>query len=144
MQERTLLLVRNNLESAFDLLKDLMGLEEAGATIAVVEPEASGQSCPQEEEAVAVALAKRPDYRGIAKKKAIAEDRIRAAIGSWFPDVYGSGQYVKRAGDATSFQDDWTVGLRLTVPVFDGGLIRSHVEAGEDGARKGDPGRAAG
>jgi outer membrane protein len=123
------LLVRNNLESAFDLLKDLMGLEEAGATIAVVEPEVSGQSCPPEEEAVAVALAKRPDYRGIAKKKAIAEDRIRAAIGSWFPDVYGSGQYVKRAGDATSFQDDWTVGLRLTIPVFDGGLIRSHVEA---------------
>jgi outer membrane protein len=122
------LLVRNNLESAFDLLKNLMGLEEAGATIAVVEPEASGQSCPPEEEAVAVALAKRPDYRGIAKKKAIAEDRIRAAIGGWFPDVYGSGQYVKRAGDGTSFQEDWSVGLRLSIPVFDGGLIRSRVE----------------
>jgi outer membrane protein len=123
------LLVRNNLESAFDLLKDLMGLEEAGATIAVVEPEVSEQPCPPEEEAVSVALAKRPDYRGIAKKKAIAEDRIRAAIGSWFPDVYGSGQYVKRAGDGTSFQEDWSVGLRLSIPVFDGGLIRSQVEA---------------
>ena len=91
-------------------------MEEAGATIAVVEPEASGQRCPPEEEAVAAALGKRPDYRGIAKKKAIAEDRIRAAIGGWFPDVYGSGQYVKRAGDGTSFQEDWSVGLEIDHP----------------------------
>ena len=33
-----LLLVRNNLDSAFELLKNLMGMEDAGTTIAVVEP----------------------------------------------------------------------------------------------------------
>lgn len=123
------LVVKNNLESALDLLKDLMGMEEPGASVAVVEPNASERSCPPEEEAVAAALAKRPDYRSIAKKKAIAEDRIRAAVGAWFPDVYGSGQYVKRGSDGTSFQEDWSVGLRLTIPVFDGGLIRAQVNA---------------
>ena len=63
-----------------------------------------------------VALAKRPDYKGIAKKKAIAEGRIRAAQGKWFPDVYGSGQYIKRAGDGTSFQEDWFLGLEADHP----------------------------
>jgi outer membrane protein len=121
------LAVRNNLESALDLLKDLMGMEAPGASVAVVEPKVSEPLCPPEEEGIAVALAKRPDYRGVAKKKAIAEDRIKVAVGGWFPDVYGSGQYVKRAGEETSFQEDWSVGLRLTIPVFDGGLIRAQV-----------------
>ena len=123
-----LLLVRNNLDSAFELLRNLLGMEDPGATIAVVEPEPSAPTCPSEEESMSVALAKRPDYRGIAKKKAIAEGRIRIAQGKWFPDVYGSGQYVKRGGDGTSFQEDWFLGLRLSIPVFDGGLIRSEVD----------------
>ena len=124
----TLLLVGNNLASAFELLKNLMGMEDAGTTIAVVEPKLSAATCPSEEESMSIALAKRPDYRGIAKKKAIAEGRIRAAQGKWFPDIYGSGQYIKRAGDGTSFHEDWFLGLRLSIPVFDGGLIRSEVE----------------
>jgi outer membrane protein len=123
-----LLLVRNNLDSAFELLKNLMGMEDAGTTIAVVEPKLSAATCPSEEESMDIALAKRPDYRGVAKKKAIAEARIRVAQGQWFPDIYGSGQYIKRAGDATSFHEDWFLGLRLSIPVFDGGLIRSEVE----------------
>ena len=123
-----LLVVRNNLDSAFELLKNLMGMEDAGTTIAVVEPELSAATCPSEEESMNIALAKRPDYRGVAKKKAITEGRIRIAQGRWFPDVYGSGQYIKRAGEETSFHEDWFFGLRLSIPVFDGGLIRSEVE----------------
>ncbi len=76
-----LLLVRNNLDSAFELLKNLMGMEDAGTTIAVVEPKLSAAACPSEEESMRTALAKRPDYRAVAKKKAIAEDRIRVAQG---------------------------------------------------------------
>ncbi len=123
-----LLLARNNLDSAFELLKNLMGMEDAGATIAVVEPKPSVSTCLSEEESMSIALAKRPDYLAVAKKKAIAEGRIRIARGRWFPDIYGSGQYVKRAGDGTSFQEDWFFGLRLSIPVFDGGLIRSEVD----------------
>jgi outer membrane protein len=123
-----LLLVRNNLDSAFELLKNLMGMDDAGTTIAVVEPQPSAPTYPSEEESMNVAFAKRPDYRGVAKKKAIAEGRIRVAQGKWFPDIYGSGQYIKRGGDGTSFQEDWFLGLRLTVPVFDGGIIRSEVD----------------
>ncbi len=123
-----LLLVRNNLDSAFELLKNLMGMEDTGATITVVEPEPSIPTCPSEEEGMNIALAKRPDYLAVAKKKAIAEGRIRVAQGRWFPDIYGSGQYIKRAGDGTSFQEDWFLGLRLSIPIFDGGLIRSEVD----------------
>ena len=121
------LLVRNNLASAFELLKNLMGMEETDTTISLVEPPRSLGPYPSEEESIATALLKRPDFQAVTKKKAIAEDRIRVARGRWFPDVYGAGQYVKRGADATSYKEDWYLGLRLTVPVFDGGLIRSEV-----------------
>jgi outer membrane protein len=124
---QNVLLVRNNLESTFELLKNLMGMEETGTTISLVEPPRSPGPYPSEEESIATALLKRPDYQAVAKKKAIAEDRIRVAQGMWFPDVYGAGQYIKRGADATSYKEDWYLGLRLTIPVFDGGLIRSEV-----------------
>jgi outer membrane protein len=121
------LLVRNNLASAFELLKTLMGMEESDTTISLVEPPQSLGPYSSEEESIATAFLKRPDFQAVAKKKAIAEDRIRVARGMWFPDVYGSGQYVKRGADATSYKEDWYMGLRLTLSVFDGGLIRSEV-----------------
>jgi len=123
-----LLLVRNNLESALELLKDLMGIEEAGAAITITAPPASEAALQSREEDIRTALSRRPDYLAISKKKAIQEDRIRVAWGKWLPDIYGSGQYIKKGGDGTSFPEDWFLGLRLTIPVFDGGLIRQEVD----------------
>ncbi len=130
------LLARNNLESTFALLRALMGMEEPTGEITLVEPPPSGPERRTEQESMETALRDRPDYRAVAKKITIAEDRIKVARGKWLPDVYGSGQYVKRAGDGTSFQEDWVLGLRLTVPVFDGGLIRSEVDREKAGLEK--------
>ncbi len=122
-----LLLVRNNLDSAFELLRNLMGMEEKQPIAIADHPPSGGAAAVREEQAVDAALAKRPDYRAVAKKKGIAEQRVRVAQGRHFPDVYAAGQYSKNAGTAASFQENWYVGMRLTVPVFDGGLIRSEV-----------------
>jgi outer membrane protein len=125
---QNVLLVKNNLEAAFELLKTLMGVDEPGQVISITpQPLSAMITYPPEEEGMQRALAQRPDYRAVAKKKAIAEDRIRAARGKRLPDVYGMGQYVKRAGENTPFKEDWYLGLRLTIPVFDGGLISSEI-----------------
>ncbi len=120
------LLVRNNLDSAFELLKNLMGMEERNA-IAVEDRRSSDTILPKEEQAIDAALAQRPDYQAVARRKSIAEERVRIAQARHFPDVFASGQYSELAGNGTGFKENWYVGIRLTVPVFDGGLIRSEV-----------------
>ena len=76
---------------------------------------------------MSTALEIRPDYRAVGKRKKIAEEQIKLQWGRHLPDIYGSGQYTKDAGETTSWKEDWSVGLRLTIPLFDGGLIRADV-----------------
>ncbi|MFN3480912.1 MAG: TolC family protein, partial [Thermodesulfovibrionales bacterium] len=35
--------------------------------------------------------------------------------------------YFERSGDSLEFKENWNLALRLTVPIFDGGLIRSEI-----------------
>ncbi len=123
-----LLAVQNNLDSAFELLRDLMGMEEKQPITIADHPASGGAALPAEEQAVDEALMRRPDYHAVARKKAIAEQRVRVAQGRHFPDVYAAGQYTENAGTGTGFKENWYVGVRLTVPVLDGGLIRSEVD----------------
>ncbi len=121
--------VKNNVESAFSLLRELMGMDDASPPFSIADQPLSRAAYPSDQEALDTALARRPDYRAIARKKKIAEDRIRVAQGKWLPDISGTGQYIKRAGDPMIFKEDYYVGVNLTIPVFDGGLIRSEVNA---------------
>ena len=121
--------VKNNVEAAFSLLRELMGMDDASPPFSIADQPLSRPAYPSGQEALDTALAKRPDFRAIARRKRIAEDRIRVAQGQWLPDISGTGQYIKRAGDSTTFKEDYYVGVNLTIPVFDGGLIRSQVNA---------------
>ena len=125
--KENVLVVKNNLESAFDMLKNLMGMDDMSLAVSIVDEPVSQDTCPTEEEAVSTALEIRPDYRAVGKRKKIAEEQIKLQWGRHLPDIYGSGHYTKDAGEATSWKEDWSVGLRLTIPLFDGGLIRADV-----------------
>lgn len=119
--------VKNNLDSAFELLRNLMGIDDPATPFSIADEPVTRAAPPTEEEALAAAMAERPDYRAVAKRMKIAEERINIAWGRHLPDVYGSGQYVKRGGESTRLFEDWSVGMRMTIPVFDGGLIRADV-----------------
>lgn len=121
------LLVRNNLESTFELLKNLMGLDDTGAAISIVEAVPVETAYPSEEESVSAALRQRPDYKAAGKKQRISEERVRIAGGRRLPEVNAAGEYTKRAGEATAFKENWYLGARMTFPLFDGGLIRSEI-----------------
>ena len=121
------LMVKNSLASSYELLKSLMGMDNMDAEISVVpEPTTSG-SYPTLEESINAALSQRPDYKAIAKKILIYEEQVKIAEGKRFPDISASGEYVAKAGNDTSFKENWYYGLRFTIPIFDGGLIRSEI-----------------
>jgi outer membrane protein len=119
--------VKNNLDSAFELLRNLMGIDDPATPLSILDEPVTGTAPPTRDEALATAMANRPDYAAVAKRKRIAEERIDLAWARHLPDIYGSGQYVKKGGESTRLFEDWSVGMRMTIPVFDGGLIRADV-----------------
>ncbi|OPY76689.1 MAG: Outer membrane protein TolC precursor [Syntrophorhabdus sp. PtaU1.Bin058] len=122
------LLVKNSLDSAYELLKTLMGIDDMERTISIAHGTPSPDILPAVEDSIGKAFAQRPDYKAVEKKKIIGEERIKVAQGKRFPDIYATGEYTGRAGDRLAFKENWNVGVRLIVPVFDGGLIRSEID----------------
>jgi outer membrane protein len=119
--------VKNNLESTYELLKSLMGMDDMERRIAIVYHETTSLLPPSLEESLAKAFDQRPEYKAVTKKKKIFEERVKIAQGKWLPDVYVAGEYGGRAGDSLAFKENWFFGARLSIPVFDGGLISAEV-----------------
>jgi outer membrane protein len=121
------LAVKNNLESGYELLKSLMGMDDMERRIAIVYHEAALPSLPHLEDSLARAFDQRPEYKAITKKKKIFEERVKIAQGKRLGDVYIAGEYGGKAGDSLAFKENWFFGARLSIPVFDGGLISAEV-----------------
>lgn len=121
------LAVKNNLESAYELMKNLMGMDDMGQQIAVKYHEVPQPLLPSLEESLTTSFAQRPEYKAVAKKKMIFEERVKIAKGKRLPDVYVGGEYGGKAGDGFGFKENWYFGASLTIPVFDGGLISAEV-----------------
>jgi outer membrane protein len=121
------LAVKNNLDSAYELLKTLMGIDDMERRIEIVYHESAPLALPSVEESLSRAFEQRPEYRAIGKKKKIFEERVKIAQGKRLPDVYVAGEYGGKAGDSLAFKENWFFGARLSIPVFDGGLIAAEV-----------------
>ena len=121
------LIVKNNLASAYELLKALMGMDNMDTEISIVPENTMNESFPALEESMKIAFSQRSDYKAIAKKRLIGEERVKIAEGKRFPDIFATGEYVAKAGNDTAFKENWNYGVRFTIPLFDGGLIRSEI-----------------
>jgi len=121
------LAVKNNLESAYELIKTLMGMDDMGQRIAIVYHEVPQPLLPSLEESLTKSFAQRPEHRAVTKKKMIFEERVKIAQGKRLPDVSVGGEYGGKAGDGLGFKENWFFGARLSIPVFDGGLISAEV-----------------
>jgi outer membrane protein len=119
--------VKNNLESAYELIKTLMGMDDMGQRIAIVYHEIPQTSLPSLDESLAKSFTQRPEHRAVTKKKMIFEERVKIAQGKRLPDVSVGGEYGGKAGDGLGFKENWFFGARLSIPVFDGGLISAEV-----------------
>jgi outer membrane protein len=121
------LIVKNNLESTYEFLKSLMGMDDMERRIAIVYQEAAPPSLPHLEDSLSRAFDQRPEYKAVTKKKKIFEEKVKIAQGKRLPDVYVAGEYGGKAGDSLAFKENWFFGARLSIPVFDGGLISAEV-----------------
>jgi outer membrane protein len=124
----TTLRVTHSLENTYELLKTFMGIEDPDTTIAVREdfPAAppEGDLAPDLERA----LARRPDLKAMQKKREIAGERVKIAQAKRLPDLFAVGDYIDRAGPNLDYRENWSLGVRFILPVFDGGLITSEIQ----------------
>lgn len=122
------LLVRNGIDTAVELLKTLMGMDDMQKRIALQEETMATPVSGSVEEDISSALNRRPDYRAVAGKRKIAEERVKMAQGKRLPDVVAAGDYGGRAGDNMAFKENWNFTIRFALPIFDGGAISTEVQ----------------
>jgi outer membrane protein len=121
------LLVKNSLASTYELLKTLMGIDDMNAGIFIVHEDTPDVPYPGLAESMDMALSRRPDYKAVAKKRLISEERVKIAEGKRLPDISLTGQYGGLTGTDTGFRENWYYGVKLTMPIMDGGSIRSEI-----------------
>jgi outer membrane protein len=122
------LLVKNNLESTYELLKTLMGIDNMEISILIEHGAGSKEAYAVLDESINKAFSQRPEYMAVSKKKMMYEERVKIAQGKRFPDIYASGEYGGKAGDNIAFKENWNIGLKMIMPIFDGGMIQSEID----------------
>ena len=122
------LLVENNRASSFELLKNLMGMDDMAAHISIAPEKDRDQPYPPLEESLNRGFSQRPDFKASEKKLKMSEQRLKIARGKRLPDIYADGKYWGQAGNEFAFKENYYVGLKFSLPLFDGGLITSEID----------------
>ncbi len=116
-----------SLESAVLLLEALMGWQEPLPPALAGAPRVAPPAPEPLASALARALVNRPDYLAARARVRMLELSRRKAEGQWMPSLTATGDYADRTGLDTDARDTWSAALVVSLPVFDGGLIRSQV-----------------
>lgn len=124
--ERTIQ-VKNNIAVTKELLRSLIGMDDPAELIISFDDRPSAGN-PALNTDLERALAARPDYKAASKKVKMLEERVASARGKRLPDIYAAGDYGGKAGDSFAFKENWSVGVRLMLPVFDFGRIQSEID----------------
>lgn len=81
-------------------------------------------------------LTQRPDLAADERKLAAASADIGNAVAKRYPSVSLTGSIGKRKTETTGFtlsSNTWSIGPTITLPIFDGGELRSKVDSAEAG-----------
>jgi outer membrane protein len=81
-----------------------------------------------------IAFSERPELRSADLQKKISEEQIRYAKGAFWPTVSIEGVYLRREEDPESaflIKETLYGGIRLNLPIFEGGLRRAEVREAE-------------
>jgi outer membrane protein len=119
--------VENNLESAYELLRTLIGSENADWRPVLTAPVAEEPVCSAVNDCRQIARNNRADLKAMQKRLRIGDERVKIAQGKRYPDVSLAGEYVDRSGTDFAYKENWDVSVRMTIPLFDGGIISAEV-----------------
>jgi outer membrane protein TolC len=109
------------------LLAALLG--EAGPVAPLADLGPTVPALPETTEAAhARALARRPDLLKLDAMGLAAEQKTAIARGERLPQVKLTAKAQESSGGDWTGHDDWNLGLRLTMPVFDGNIRKRRVE----------------
>lgn len=118
--------VKNSMESAYEMLKTLMGIEDPDSRVSISQEAPVNIRYPSiVDEGISRAFVHRPDYAAVLKKANMVGLVVGVAEGKAYPSIFVNGEYSERSGDRLDFKDNWNLGLRLSVPLFEGGVIRA-------------------
>jgi outer membrane protein TolC len=110
-----------------------------GATIGLDVPDfavlgdlaAPSEPPPDEQMALATAATRNPDLERLARQVAQAELSLRAARGGRAPAIGVQGGYGYRERDLGGGADEWTAGVVVELPIFDGGAVGAGIAKAE-------------
>ena len=117
----------NNIANTKELLRSLIGMDDPGELVISLDDRQAMNGAVMNAD-LEGALAARPDYKAASTKVKMLEERVASARGKRLPDIYGAGDYGGKAGDRFSFKENWSVGVRLLLPVFDFGRIGAEID----------------
>ncbi len=124
-RQQDLLAINNSIESAYDLMRTLMGMEDIHSPLKIGIPTDSREDLPEFEPALESALSHRPEYLSLQKKETLYEQMRLIQEGRKKPFVYLSSIYDLKSGDDFDFKEDWTVSLKMNLPLYDAGNIKA-------------------
>ncbi|HRT26731.1 MAG TPA: TolC family protein [Syntrophales bacterium] len=118
---------KNNIANVKELLRSLIGMDDPSELLIIFNDGPPRDSVALNADLEGV-LAARPDHRAALSKVKMLEERVASARGKRLPDIYGTGDYGGKAGDGLAFKENWSVGVRLLLPVFDFGRIGAEID----------------
>jgi len=86
---------------------------------------------PPQQTALATAVAQNPELKRQRHQIGQAEHNVRAARGARHPILSAQGGYGYRDRDIGGGADEWTAGVFLEIPLFDGGLTGAGIAKAE-------------
>jgi outer membrane protein len=116
---------RNNVTLGRETLRNALGLSGPLAFDIVDVLEARPVSL-DDEAAVDLAFANRPELRSIRAQRDAAVQQIAAIQKDYLPKVNGSANYTF-SGSSYPLQDNWNIGASVNLSVFNGGLTTAQV-----------------
>lgn len=123
------LTARNNVGVARESLRNALGLRgpvdfDIADTLAVATLDVS------ETRAVEAAYAHRPELRSLEEQQAAVAQEIARLKRDYLPSINGGGAY-NWSGTDYPLQDNWNIGARIDLSIFNGGLTTAQVGEAE-------------
>ncbi len=84
------------------------------------------------DEAIQKAYANRPDLRALAARKEAADESVSLAQKGFFPTLSGNANYSRAEEHLPLRQDNWSAGVTLTFPLFNGFLTTYQVREAKE------------
>src|SRR5262245_39123560 len=118
-------MAKSRADQALIALKTTLGVD-LSSPIVLAEPLQYLPLTVSVDEGIRQASDAHPDLRAAAKQREAAQAEVRAAYGNYFPQVSVSymydGRWAKTRNESSTTADGYSVGLVVTLPLFDGFL----------------------